>query len=47
MCQVLGLILFNLQNYFLSTNKEPEAGEGKSNRHTNAQIAIDRAGASD
>ena len=45
LCRVLGLILFNLQNYFHSTKKEPEADEGKGNWSNNAQIVKDRVGA--
>lgn len=46
LCQVFGLILFNLQNYFHSTKKEPETEESKSNWFNNAHMVKDRAGAS-
>lgn len=44
LCYVLGSTWFNLQNYLHSTNKEPEAGEGKSNWCMDPWVVMNRAG---
>lgn len=44
--RILGLILFNLPNYFHSTNRKPEAVESESNLAQKCTDSVSRAGAS-
>lgn len=37
LCQILGLIPFNLQNYFHSTNEKPEVVKSEGNWLKNEQ----------